>query len=71
MEFQFRIDHFVNALIYAILGVIIYWVAFIVSDKITPVDIWGEIVEKHNMALAILVGFMSLGIGIIIAAAVH
>lgn len=68
---EFRIDHFLNALIYAILGVVIYWVAFVVSDKMTPVDIWGEIVQKQNIALAILVGFMSLGIGIIIAAAVH
>ena len=68
---EFRVDHFVNALIYAFLGVIIYWVAFIVSDKMTPVDIWGEIVQKQNVALAIVVGLMALGIGIIIAAAVH
>lgn len=68
---EFRLDHFVNALIYAFLGVIIYWIAFVISDKMTPVDIWGEIVQKQNIALAILVGFMSLGIGIIIAAAVH
>lgn len=68
---EFRFDNFVNALIYAILGVVIYWIAFVVSDKMTPVDIWGEIVQKQNIALAILVGFMSLGIGIIIAAAVH
>jgi uncharacterized membrane protein YjfL (UPF0719 family) len=67
----FHIEAFVNALIYAFLGVIIYWIAFIVSDKLTPVDIWGEIVQKQNIALAILVGCMSLGIGIIIAAAVH
>ena len=67
----FQIDHFVNALIYAFLGVIIYWVAFYVSDRLTPVDLWGEIVNKQNIALAILVGLMSLGIGIIIAAAVH
>ncbi|MBL8238525.1 MAG: DUF350 domain-containing protein [Bryobacterales bacterium] len=68
---EFRIDHFVNALIYAFLGVIIYWIAFVISDKLTPVDLWGEIVQKQNVALAILVGLMSLGIGIIIAAAVH
>ena len=68
---EFRIDHFLNALIYAFLGVIIYWIAFVISDKLTPVDLWGEIVEKQNIALAIMVGFMSLGIGIIIAAAVH
>jgi len=68
---EFRIDHFVNALVYAFLGVIIYWVAFVVSDKMTPVDLWKEIVDKQNTALAIMVGLMSLGIGIIIAAAVH
>lgn len=68
---EFRIDHFVNALVYALLGVVIYWVAFIISDKMTPADLWKEIIEKQNMALAIVVGFMSLGIGIIIAAAVH
>jgi uncharacterized membrane protein YjfL (UPF0719 family) len=68
---EFRIDHFVNALIYAFLGVIIYWLAFYLGDKLTPVDLWKEIIEKHNIALAIMVGFMSLGIGIIIAAAVH
>ncbi|MBI2687356.1 MAG: DUF350 domain-containing protein [Acidobacteria bacterium] len=68
---EFRIDHFVNALIYAILGVVIYWVAFWVSDRMTPVDLWGEIVNKQNVALAVLVGLMALGVGIIIAAAVH
>jgi uncharacterized membrane protein YjfL (UPF0719 family) len=67
----FQIDHFVNALVYAFLGVVIYVVSFIVWDKLTPYDLWREIVEKQNMALAIIVGFMSLGIGIIIAAAVH
>ncbi|MFN0105440.1 MAG: DUF350 domain-containing protein [Bryobacteraceae bacterium] len=68
---EFRIDHFVNALIYAILGGIIYCVAFVAIDKMTPGNLWQEIVEKHNIALAIVIGFMSLGIGIIIAAAVH
>ena len=68
---EFRIDHFVNALIYAILGGIIYFVAFYAIDKLTPGDLWQEIVEKHNIAFAIVVGFMMLGFGIIIAAAVH
>lgn len=68
---EFRMDHFLNAMIYAFLGVIIYWISFVVSDKLTPVDLWKEIVEKQNVALAIMVGLMSLGIGIIIAAAVH
>lgn len=68
---EFRIDHFVNALIYAILGGIIYFIAFYAIDKLTPGDLWQEIVEKQNIAFAIVVGFMMLGFGIIIAAAVH
>ncbi len=68
---EFRIDHFVNALIYAILGGIIYFIAFYAIDKLTPGDLWQEIVEKHNIAFAIVVGCMMLGFGIIIAAAVH
>lgn len=60
-----------NALVYAILGIVIFVVAFIAIDKATPRDLWGEIVEGKNIALAIIVGFMSLGIAIIIAAAVH
>ncbi len=40
-------------------------------DWITPYHLWKEIVEEKNIALAILVGAMSLGICVIIAAAVH
>lgn len=60
-----------NAVIYAILGIVIFGGAFILVDKMTPQDLWREISENHNMALAVLVGLMSLGICIIIAAAIH
>jgi putative membrane protein len=66
-----RIDHFVNAVVYAALGIVIYLVAFFVIDKATPGNLHTEIFEKHNIAAAIVVGFMLLGIGIIIASAVH
>ena len=61
----------VNALVFAAIGVVIFVIAFVVLDKITPYDLWKEILEDNNSALAILLGFMSLGIAIIIAAAVH
>jgi putative membrane protein len=61
----------VAALAYAFLGMLIFVVAFIVMDKLTPYHLWKEIVQEHNMALAILVGAISLGICIIIAAAIH
>lgn len=64
-------DALLNALVFAILGVVILVVSFMLWDKITPYDLWKEIIEKHNTALAIFAGFMALGIAIIVAAAVH
>ena len=60
-----------TSLVFALLGVVIFWVCFIIIDKITPYDLWGEIVEKQNTALALVVAAMSLGICIIVAAAIH
>jgi putative membrane protein len=60
-----------NAVIYAVLGIVIFAGSFILIDKMTPYDLWREIVEEKNVALAIMVGAMSLGVCIIIAAAVH
>ncbi|HMN82548.1 MAG TPA: DUF350 domain-containing protein [Burkholderiaceae bacterium] len=61
----------IGSLVYSLLGVLAFWVCFLVIDKITPYDLWGEIVEKKNVALALVVGAMCLGIAIIVAAAIH
>lgn len=60
-----------NAVVYAALGIIIFAIAFVLIDKLTPYHLWKEIVDDKNVALAILVGALSIGICIIIAAAVH
>ena len=62
---------FLGSMLYALIGGFIFWLCFIIIDKITPVDMWAEIVEKHNKALAMVVAAMCLGISIIIAAAIH
>jgi uncharacterized membrane protein YjfL (UPF0719 family) len=46
-------------------------VAFIVVDRLTPYDLWKEIIEDQNSALAILIGFVALGLALIIASAIH
>ncbi|MCX6546314.1 MAG: DUF350 domain-containing protein [Acidobacteria bacterium] len=61
----------VNAVVYAFLGIIVFGLSFIVIDRLTPYHLWKEIIEDHNVALAIVVGAMSLGICVIIAAAIH
>jgi uncharacterized membrane protein YjfL (UPF0719 family) len=56
---------------FALIGVVIFWICFVIIDKLTPYDLWAEIVEKKNMALAIVVAAMCIAIGLIVSAAVH
>lgn len=60
-----------NSLVFSILGVVVFWVCFIIIDKLTPYDLWREIVEENNTSLAIVAAAMCLGIAIIVAAAIH
>jgi uncharacterized membrane protein YjfL (UPF0719 family) len=68
---EFHPGYLLNALIFAALGIVIFVVAFAAIDRLTPYALWKEIVEEKNLALAVLVGAMSIGMCIIIAAAVH
>ena len=60
-----------SSLIFALIGVAVFWLCFVIIDKLTPYQLWVEIVEKQNKALALVVAAMSLGICIIVAAAIH
>ena len=61
---------FFGSILYAFIGIAVFWLSFIIIDKITPYDLWQELVEKQNLALAVVVGSMCLGISVIVAAAV-
>lgn len=60
-----------GSILYALIGVVIFWLSFVIVDKLTPYDLWHEIVEKKNVALAIVVGATAIAIGMIVSAAVH
>jgi putative membrane protein len=68
---DFHPGYLLNAIVYAFLGILIFVFAFVIIDKMTPFHLWKEIVEDKNVALAVLLGAMSIGMCIIIAAAVH
>lgn len=61
----------VNASIYAALGILIFFIAFAIVRKIVPGDLWKQVLEERNVALAVLVGLVSVGFAIIIAATMH
>lgn len=60
-----------GSVLYALIGVLIFGLCFWIIDKLTPYDLWAEIVERQNKALALVVAAISLGICIIVAAAIH
>jgi putative membrane protein len=61
----------ITSVAFAVVGVVIYIVGFIVLDKITPYQLWKEICERQNVALAVLVGSGAIGLAMIVSAAIH
>jgi uncharacterized membrane protein YjfL (UPF0719 family) len=62
---------FFGSMLFALIGVAVFWLCFVIVDKLTPYDLWGEIVREKNVALAIVVGSVAISIGLIVAAAIH
>ena len=68
---EVRLAPMIAALVYAAIGLVIFGVAFVVVDRLTPYHLWKEIVDEKNTALAIVVGALAIGISIIISAAIR
>lgn len=61
----------IGSIVYSVIGIFLVVLAFIVVDKITPYDLWKELVESRNQALATVVAAFVLAIALIVAAAIH
>jgi putative membrane protein len=67
-----QMQYLLNSVIYALLGIAILVAVFVVIEKLTPRhNLWKEIVENKNVALAVVAGFFMLAMAIIIASAIH
>jgi putative membrane protein len=55
---------------YSLLGIVVFAISFALIAKIAPFSLRKEIEEDQNVALAILIGAVILGLSIIIASAV-
>jgi len=62
----------VNSILYSFLGIAILVVAFVLVEILTPKhNLRREILEKQNVAVAVLAGFFMLAVAIIVASAIH
>jgi putative membrane protein len=59
------------SIVFSFIGIVILGLAFWVVERITPENLWKEILEKNNIALAIMAGAFMIAMGIIIGSAIH
>ena len=61
----------ITTIVFVLLGLITFAIAFFVITKVTPFSVRKEIEDDQNTALAIVIGSVILGTALIIAAAIH
>lgn len=71
MENLINVKDVVGSILYSLIGLVLFGLAFYVFDKFTPGNLACEILEKHNTAAAILVGALMIGIAIIVGLSIH
>jgi putative membrane protein len=60
-----------SVVVYSVIGLAVFGVAFLIMTKISPISIAKEIAEDQNVALAILIGSIFIALAIIIQAAIR
>ena len=68
---EFHWAPMVAALVYATLGLVVFALAFVIVDRLTPYHLWKEIIDEKNTALAIVVGAVAISISIIVSSAIR
>ena len=61
----------VFTLIFVLIGLVFFAIAFKIMEKVIPFSIRKEIEEDQNTALAIVMGSVIIGIALIVSAAIH
>ena len=63
--------HLADAAVFGVIGLVLFAAAMKLIVKISPFSIRKEIEEDQNVALAILMGSIFIGLALILSAAVH
>jgi putative membrane protein len=70
MDWHPFVKSIVASLIYSVIGIVMFGLAFLIIKSLSPFSIRKEIEQDQNSALAILIGSIIIGLSIIIAAAI-
>ena len=62
--------HMVASVVYSLIGVAIFAVAFLLMERIAPFSLRKELAEDDNVAVGVLLGSVVIGLSIIIASAI-
>lgn len=63
--------YIVASVVYSVIGIVILLISYWIIEKITPENLWKEIIEEHNMALAVVCAAFIIAVAIIISSAIH
>jgi putative membrane protein len=61
----------IASVVFSLVGILILGICFWIFEKVTPENIWKEIIEKQNIALAIVSAAFMIAMAIIIGSAIH
>ena len=75
LAFVVRLDELLpvvlTTVIFVLIGLVVFAVAFFIVVKITPFSVKKEIEDDQNIALAIIIGAIIIGVALIISSAIQ
>lgn len=63
-------QHLMAVTVFSFVGVVVFVICLILMEKFAPFSIVKEIGDEHNVALAVIIGAIVVGISIIIGASI-
>jgi len=70
MKLENLAEALVSSAAFSLVGLLVFGLAFFIMDKLSPFGLRKEIEEDHNVALAIIMAAVIIGIALIVSSAV-
>jgi uncharacterized membrane protein YjfL (UPF0719 family) len=71
VDFDKLLPVLATTLIFVLIGLIVFGIAFFIVVKVAPFSVKKEIEEDQNTALGIIIGAIIIGVALIISAAIQ